>query len=59
MVWVQNQQVVAGTTEVSREVFDGGAMHETGVFPEVESLVSLLGDVSLCDLIEEVILFKD
>ena len=51
---VQNQPVLTGSAEVSRKVFDGGALHVMGVLVEAGDLVIRIGHVASRALLKEV-----
>ena len=59
MVRIQNQPVIAGSAEVSSEVFNGGSLCETGALIELGDLVSCIGDVASRALLGEVELSDD
>ena len=48
-----------GSSDVSREVLDGGALPTTGVLTESGDLVSCIGDVASCAIPEKVDISDD
>ena len=59
MFQIQNRIVVAGSTEVSNKVFDGGDVRAAGVLEESGGLVSHTGDAPSCALLDKVEIFDN
>ena len=59
MFRIPDQPFVIGYADIYIKVFNGGVVRTSGVLTLVGNLVSRIGDVALCELLEEVELSND